>query len=136
MLPYERQGRFYFFSNCPFYQELTLLQIFTASFPSGFIAQSRVTYLIFNQLLAKGNSTIAGTLSVLFIVVFLVPMSSRTSIHITGRQEGRRPEWINYEMLFLCCQFLAMKRALFSHFFLFWLFLYFLVPSFSTEELT
>ena len=78
MLPYESQGCFYFFDNCLFYQELTLLQMFTASFPSGFIAQSRVTYLIFNQLLAKGNSTIAGTLSVLFIVVFLESQKAMT----------------------------------------------------------
>ena len=96
MLPYERQGRFYFFSNCPFYQELTLLQIFTASFPSGFIAQSRVTYLIFNQLLAKGNSTIAGTLSVLFIVVFLesekamAPHSSTLAWKIPWTEEPGR----------------------------------------------
>ena len=119
MLPYERQGRFYFFSNCPFYQELTLLQILTASFPSGLISQSRVTYLIFNQLLAKGNSTIAGTLSVLFIVVFLesekamAPHSSTLAWKIPWTEEPGRlqsmgslksdtTEWLHFHFSLSC----------------------------------
>lgn len=72
-----------------------------------------------------------------YSLCILSAWSSSTSIHISGRQEGRRLEWINHKILFLCYEILAVKCVLFPHFFFGGvLFLYFLSTTSTLEEST